>query len=308
MADPSPPSSSSFAGKQSRRVNSEISERLIFAAVQGKSCPVCLENLADRRVAVITACKHAYCSGCIRRWSSVKRNCPLCNSHFDSWLYVIDLGSGKFLKEELPPLSERKTVNFRRRRSSGGHRRLIQISRQGFDNSGSRSRPLPWRRSFGRPGSVPDHVIHERKLQWRASIYERNLRATLASTRKSFEQRIRWNDQTKAMILQKIEPWIRRELQVVLRDPDPSIVVHVASSLFIESLERKHDQYSGQTGMPVDELSSLRKFLHDKVEIFWHELGCFAESTLNLETYDTVVEYIRIDGTQESAASDECIF
>lgn len=81
------------------------------------------------------------------------------------------------------------------------------------------------------------------------------------------------NDQTKARIIERIEPWIRRELQAVHGDPDPSIIVHFASALFIKRLERENNLQSGQTGMLVeDEVSSLRKFLFDKEDIFWHEL------------------------------------
>lgn len=104
------------------------------------------------------------------------------------------------------------------------------------------------------------------------------------------------NDYTKAKITERIEPWIRRELQAVLGDPDPSVIVHFASALFIKRLERENNRQTGQTGMLVeDEVSSLRKFLSDKVDIFWHELRCFAESILTMETYDAVVEYNEVE-------------
>lgn len=81
------------------------------------------------------------------------------------------------------------------------------------------------------------------------------------------------NDHTKAKITERIEPWIRRELQAVLGDPDPLIIVHFASALFIKRLARENNRQSEQTGMLVeDEVSSLRKFLYDKEDIFWHEL------------------------------------
>ncbi|KAL1209820.1 hypothetical protein V5N11_026403 [Cardamine amara subsp. amara] len=236
----------------------------------------------------ITACKHGYCLGCIRKWSGFKRNCPLCNNRFDSWFIVSDLASRKYRKEQLPILRDRETLTYHRNHTSG-RRRIIGRSRDVFENSSSRSRPLPWRRSFGRPGSVPDPIIFQRKLQWRASIYDRKLRAVRLHSRPSLEL---VNDHTKTRIIERIEPWIRREFQAVLGDPDPSIIVHFASALFIKRLERENNQQSRQTGMLVeDEVSSLRKFLYDKEDIFWHELRCFAESSLTMETYDAVVEY-----------------
>ncbi|KAF3456176.1 hypothetical protein FNV43_RR00826 [Rhamnella rubrinervis] len=50
----------------------------------------------------------------------------------------------------------------------------------------SRTRPLPWRQSFGRPGTVGDDVIAERKLRWRASIYEKRLQAVPSSPQNQY--------------------------------------------------------------------------------------------------------------------------
>ncbi|KAL9302155.1 putative transcription factor C2H2 family [Arabidopsis thaliana] len=305
-----PPLPSSTATSSSRHLRSpgsiaKFAKRAIFPALQGKSCPICLENLTERRsAAVITACKHGYCLACIRKWSGFKRNCPLCNTRFDSWFIVSDFASRKYHKEHLPILRDRETLTYHRNNPSDRRRlslskilsmKIIQRSRDVLENSSSRSRPLPWRRSFGRPGSVPDSVIFQRKLQWRASIYTKQLRAVRLHSRR-LELSLAVNDYTKAKITERIEPWIRRELQAVLGDPDPSVIVHFASALFIKRLERENNRHTGQTGMLVeDEVSSLRKFLSDKVDIFWHELRCFAESILTMETYDAVVEYNEVE-------------
>ncbi|XP_024003774.1 E3 ubiquitin-protein ligase Topors [Eutrema salsugineum] len=295
-----PPSSSSasssIGGERYRllKPGEKFWERAIVAALRGRSCPICLENLTGRRAAVITTCKHGYCLACIRKWSSIKRSCPLCNTNFDSWFIVSDLALRKYRKEQLPILRNRETLTYHRRNNPSGHRRIIQRSGDVLGRSSSRSRPLPWRRSFGRLGSVPDHIIFERKLRWRASIYDRQLRAVgCLHSRPSLEL---VDDQTKARVIERIEPWIRRELHAVLGDPDPSIIVHFASALFIKRLERENSRQSGQTGMLVeDEDSSLRRFLFDKEDIFWHELRCFAESSLTMETYDAVVEYNEVE-------------
>lgn len=76
----------------------------------------------------------------------------------------------------------------------------------------------------------------------------------------------------KERILQRIEPWIRRELQALLGDGDPSIIVHVATSLFIASLENKDQVLPGQCDVRGDPLASLRPFLVDRTDVFWHEL------------------------------------
>lgn len=46
--------------------------------------------------------------------------------------------------------------------------RVIRRLRDHLNPSICRTRPLQWRRSFGRPGSLPQDVIAARKLQWRA--------------------------------------------------------------------------------------------------------------------------------------------
>ncbi|KAF3576627.1 hypothetical protein DY000_02035606 [Brassica cretica] len=300
---PSPtPTTSSSRSIEKRnslpRIGQNFPERAILAALKEQSCPICLENLTHRRAAVIPSCRHGYCLGCIRKWSGVKRTCPLCNARFDSWLVVNDLASRRFREERLPLLRDRQTVTYHRRNIiPSGRRRTIPRSMDVLESSSSRrSRPLPWRRSFGRPGSVPDHVILERKLRWRASIYDRQLRAVRLHSRPSLL--LVNDDHTKARIIERIEPWMRREVQAVLGDPDPSIIVHFASALFIKRLERENNGQSGQGGgiLVEDQVSSsLGIFLGDKEDIFWHELRCFAESSLTMETYDAVVEYNEVE-------------
>lgn len=84
-------------------------------------------------------------------------------------------------------------------------------------------------------------------------------------------QDISRNNGWKQQILQRIEPWIHRELQAILGDPDPSIIVHVVTSIFIKSLEEKLNDRSAQ----MDEqnlTAALEPFLHESLDVFWHEL------------------------------------
>ncbi|XP_059632693.1 uncharacterized protein LOC132275253 isoform X2 [Cornus florida] len=276
--------------KQSQKF---VSKR-IAQAIRGKSCPICLRHIDDRKASVITVCMHAFCIDCIRKWSDLKRKCPLCNAEFDSWFFKINLSSRTFQKEQLPALNEGKNVNLRyernRRREPLAEQRLIRRSREEFSTGSWRTRPCPRRRSFGRSGSVPPDVGAERVLQWRASIYERHLQAVPFSSSYRLGQNIAGNNGVKERIFERIEPWIRRELQALLRDTDSSVIVHVAASLFISSLE-KRQCLPEESGVDDNFLSPLQPFLHERTNMFWHELRCFAESPFTMETYDTVVEY-----------------
>lgn len=263
--------------------------RRLESAIQGESCPICLSHVAERRAAVLSSCFHAYCVGCIERWSTVKRKCPLCNADFDSWFFGIDLGSRSFRKWQLPKEREectRRLGNRPRHRPLAVQRDARRRSEE-LNISNQRSRPLPRRRWFGTPGTQSPDAISQRVLLWRKSIYEQRLQAVPHSCRSNLESNPRGNNGVKERISRRIEPWIRRELQAILEDPDPSIIVHVASSLFFSSL----DAPSNQSVLEVNHLQPLRPFLHGLTNMFWHELKCFAGSPFNMETYDSVVEY-----------------
>ncbi|XP_048427760.1 E3 ubiquitin-protein ligase Topors isoform X1 [Pyrus x bretschneideri] len=259
---------------------------VILPAIRGQNCPICLVAVEARSAAVLSSCNHAYCVRCIRKWSNLRRKCPLCNADFDSWFSQISLSSRSFHKEHLPPLYRTSSAR------SFGLQHEEHPPRHVSSSERRRSRPMPWRRSFGRPGSVGPDTVAERKLQWRASsVYDRRLQAVPSASRNRLQVSVPINDGVKERILQRIEPWIRRELQALLGDGDPSIIVHVATSLFIASLENKDQVLPGQCDVRGDPLASLRPFLVDRTDVFWHELRCFAESPFNMETYDAVVEY-----------------
>ncbi|XP_057956860.1 uncharacterized protein LOC131150266 [Malania oleifera] len=284
--EPPPPSSS----RRTACDRDKFVSKVLLPAIIGKSCPICLTHIYDRRASVLTVCLHAYCTHCIRKWSNLKRNCPLCSSHFDSWFCRISLPSRRFRTERLRPLGDAGKITPESRQM------VIRRWREESSCLNGRSRPLPWRRSFGRPGSVHPDVVAERALQWRASIYNRRLQAVPLSARNRLEQDMSRNKTGgKERLLCRIEPWVRRELQAILGDPDPSVIVHVTTSHFISHLEKKFTTSSAHCDGDNYHLAPLRPFLQEWTGMFWHELRCFAESSFTMETYDTVVEYKRLE-------------
>lgn len=80
---------------------------------------------------------------------------------------------------------------------------------------------------------------------------------------------------------QKLKPWIVRELTAILGMNDVDILVELVLSLL-----RKYDSRSEQTK------GGLEDFLHGNVEIFLHELACFAISShQDVVSYDKYVRY-----------------
>ncbi|CAH9071827.1 unnamed protein product [Cuscuta europaea] len=123
------------------------------------------------------------------------------------------------------------------------------------------------------------------------SIYERKLQAVPFESKNRVLEKKEHNSRVKSMVIQRVEPWIHRELEAILKDPNPSIIVHVVTSVLVSTIERGTIVSSEEPGTRDELLAPLRPFLHEKTEHFWHELRCFAESSFSIETYDTVVEY-----------------
>ncbi|KAL9237680.1 hypothetical protein vseg_012200 [Gypsophila vaccaria] len=241
-------------------------------------CPICLTEIRGQPSAKLTKCLHAYCVDCLVRWSNYKRTCPLCNSPFDSYFSSPSFRHRHRLRPLCLPLRPAPS------RPRPLHR-VLRRTREEVNAANRRSRPAPRLRSFGQPRLVPADVIKERVLQWRTSIYERGLRAI------PFDLRTMMNNRDREEVLRRIEPWIRRELQAVLQDPDPTVIVHVATSLYLKRLENKTGVVSFCEDSEDSFLVPLRPFLGDWTSTFWHELRCFAESCYTMDTYDEVVNY-----------------
>ncbi|CAK9329007.1 unnamed protein product [Citrullus colocynthis] len=273
-----------------RKLNGEnFISKVISPAICGETCPICLRELEDRTAAVLTTCIHAYCIGCIRKWSNLKRTCPLCNAQFDSWFAKINLSSRSFRKERLTTSDCPDKLKVGVGSSWTDARGILQSTRNELNRERRSERSLTWRRSFGRrgPEPVPVDVVARRKLQWRASIYNRCIQAVPSSVRSCLELNMFGSRGAKEAILERIKPWIQRELQAILEDPDPTIIVHLVTSLFVGRLEAP----SSQLNVGDDFLLPLRPFLFEKTDLFWHELRCFGGSSLRMEEYDSVVEY-----------------
>ncbi|PRP83554.1 RING/U-box domain-containing protein [Planoprotostelium fungivorum] len=66
-------------------------------------CSICLDELAEHR-AQIGLCKHNFCYPCIIRWSTFKKQCPLCNCKYES--ITATNGSDPSKEEILPAPTE----------------------------------------------------------------------------------------------------------------------------------------------------------------------------------------------------------
>ncbi|CAN6469321.1 unnamed protein product [Victoria cruziana] len=251
-------------------------------AIREKSCPICLGHVEEHRAAVLRGCLHAFCVGCIRRWSEFRRSCPLCNQEFDRWFRDIKISERVFEEEKLQAFPEKKGVPVDRGESSEvASRRLLNEARHRIHSVNRRSRPLPRRRSFQRSGNTvlserqkleETRLVMERAIRWRSSIYKRGLKAIPTHAHSKMG-----TSQNAVRMKRHIEPWIERELKAILGDSDPSVLVHFVTSLWSS---REEQNTSVQSGVEDTYVDKLRPFLHEQADLFWHELRFLSSSLL----------------------------
>ncbi|KAL9259458.1 hypothetical protein AKJ16_DCAP01560, partial [Drosera capensis] len=242
------------------------------------TCPICLDQIEHRTAAVIAACNHAYCLACLLTWSDLKPTCPLCNSAFYSYFTWTGFGSSRTVTWQWHRLRRKRRRSTSLAREVGRERIGVSVQRviwrareERRSRMSARSRPVPRRRSFG-CGEGSD--VADKVLRWRESIYRQGFQAVPFSNRCHLQlfHSVPLSTVAKDRILQRIEPWIWRELQAILKDPDPTIIVRVVTSLFISSIERKPADSTGNCDAQGDFLAPLRRFLRGWTDMFWHEL------------------------------------
>ncbi|KAI8922723.1 hypothetical protein BC831DRAFT_514843 [Entophlyctis helioformis] len=80
--------------------------------------------------------------------------------------------------------------------------------------------------------------------------------------------------------LNRLVPWIRRELNALLGDGD----VELVKDFIVAMLAR----YEPRSDLAI---SLLSDYLGRDAELFLHELVCFATSPFDIRAYDSVVQY-----------------
>ncbi|CAM6056007.1 unnamed protein product [Sphagnum tenellum] len=301
---------------------------------QQATCAICLGAIEREKGAVLRFCMHEFCTHCIEEWSRVRRVCPLCKADFSGWyqgtrleeriLPPATLGQQQSLPRSSTPVHSSSRLPFWRLHSQrdqgrGRWRQPFQDRTQSHSHSVQsrvqamgRLVPFPTQRTFHVNSRTKDARIVEeesaaRAMRWRASIYEQGLKACPFEIRRrpSSFQALHDPD-TKVRAERRLEPWICRELQVLLRDQDPSLLVHFVLALWFKcegrsssSLQQrlpsvKRNEFDDQAREGDKEaVKELEQFLGDRAYLFWHELRNFAESPFTMKAYDTTVIYAK---------------
>jgi len=118
-------------------------------------------------------------------------------------------------------------------------------------------------------------------LMLRRAVYARKLKA-IPQSYHTFSQSPQLTPQlVKPAMIQKIRPWIARELTAITDLTDVEVLTQLVISLVTKvniHVPKGH--------------SALKEFLHDNVDLFIHELACFAcSSHKDMASYDKYVRY-----------------
>ncbi|KAF9927961.1 hypothetical protein FBU30_002749 [Linnemannia zychae] len=233
-------------------------------------CPICLNVFDDR--AVLESCHHEYCFSCITQWSSLSHTCPLCIQPFTSCIHRIQVDenySTHFFEPRPGRLTAADTVV-----PHGTIRRLYGAPQ--------------WR---SRPRNV-----------YRNNLYVRHIGASRVS---GFQQ---ITPETFRMFPQRLDrliPWIRRELQAITTLSATSSNSQQSNVDFTRPVNAYEEIDSGleiireyiiavckRYDLQTDQGQDLiRDFLHDHTEHFVHELMGFARSPFSMEAYDRFAQY-----------------
>ncbi|KJE93508.1 hypothetical protein CAOG_04288 [Capsaspora owczarzaki ATCC 30864] len=235
------------------------------------ACPVCLGDFVDKTM--LESCFHIFCYECIRRWSAVNRMCPLCKTKYSAVIHHIR-SETDFVREVLSSVSGPAAQPAHQ---PGETTVVINRRLQERINAQRTSPSTPLARSVV---SIPRTAASRER---RRVIYANRLRAMYLGG--GAPSRCHAIDpasfQRQPQLVQRLVPWIARDLDVLLADA--STVTFVLN--YILSLLEEVDLQSNAF------VALVQSFLHEHSEHFVHELVQFARSTLDMAAYDRHVQY-----------------
>ena len=50
-------------------------------------CTICLENINNNNIAKLDTCEHEFCKNCIKHWSNLSSECPICKVNYHNIIY-----------------------------------------------------------------------------------------------------------------------------------------------------------------------------------------------------------------------------
>ncbi|XP_050592736.1 E3 ubiquitin-protein ligase Topors isoform X1 [Bombus affinis] len=271
--------------------NPDSSDRSDGAVSPPPNCSICLGKLVN--TSFTDSCLHQFCFTCLLQWSKIKTECPLCKQTFKSIIhnvrseedydqYHVPREFATFdLNFELGHAMDVGTHRFHYRTTmTGHHRRSHEIVLN----------PEQVARREQLPSIAPQVPIGERlrrrvnPADYRRTIYRLGIWATaLPDVFGRFRECSADFYRREPRELNRLIPWLNRELQVLLNN-NSSLVAYVLS-IILDALSH-YDIRSPE----FREL--VRPHFSTYTDHFVHELLNYARTNFDLVGYDQSVTYL----------------
>lgn len=243
------------------------------------NCSICLGDLQNK--SFTDSCFHMFCFVCLKEWSKVKAECPLCKQKFQNIIYNVksyDKYDRYNIAEEEATRNQwdRDGTRFRYRTTLTFERRLTFAPEHNY------TQPI------GRPSSVTTRSHWQRYREPATSEFRRRLYNNGMRAAEITDRRLRVRDVTPSFYRRnpatthRLVPWLNRELNSILfNQPDHvqlvmEIIMGLIKTYAIDSEEFYQHIYP---------------YVGRHTRHFMHEFLCFAKSPYNMATYDSHVIY-----------------
>ncbi|XP_072748525.1 uncharacterized protein [Anoplolepis gracilipes] len=277
--------------------NPDSSERSDGATSPPPNCSICLGKLVN--TSFTDSCLHQFCFNCLLEWSKIKTECPLCKQTFKSIIHSVrseeDYAQYHIPRELASQISQPQVAldfNF----GIDGNwdvvpRRFVyRTTMTGNRRHGVLLNPEQVSRREQLPSMAPQVPREERRRRranptdYRRTVYRHGIWATsLPDIFGRFRECSAEYYRRQPQELDRLVPWINRELQVLLNN-EPGIIAY-ALSIIMNALTR-FDIRSPEFR------NNVQPFLAAHTDHFAHELLNFAQTNFDLVGYDQSVTYL----------------
>ncbi|XP_052090380.1 uncharacterized protein LOC127727032 isoform X1 [Mytilus californianus] len=259
-----------------------------------ENCSICLGDLQNK--SFTDSCFHMFCFVCLKEWSKVKAECPLCKQKFKNIIYNVS-SYEKFdrynIEEEANKSRwERDGTRFRYRTTLTFERRLTIGPEHNY------TQPI------ARPSNVTTRSHWRRHREPATSEFRRRIYTNGMQAEEVTDRRLRVRDTTPNFYRQnpatmhRLVPWLNRELNSLLQNqPDHvQLVIEIIMGL-IKSHSIDSEEF----------YQHVYPYVGRHTRHFMHEFSCFAKSPYNMIAYDALVVYQPGPVTLDSDSNDSSV-
>ncbi|CAG2209660.1 TOPORS [Mytilus edulis] len=256
-----------------------------------ENCSICLGDLQNK--SFTDSCFHMFCFVCLKEWSKVKAECPLCKQKFKNIIYNVN-SYEKFdrynIEEEANKSRwERDGTRFRYRTTLTFERRLTIGPEHNYNQP------------IARPSNVTTRSHWRRHREPATSEFRRRIYTNGMQAEEVTDRRLRVRDTTPNFYRQnpatmhRLVPWLNRELNSLLQNqPDHvQLVIEIIMGLIKSHSIDSEDFYQ-----------HVYPYVGRHTRHFMHEFSCFAKSPYNMIAYDAQVVYQPGPVTLDSDSND----